>query len=328
MMDVNFTYQLANTAGYNFSITKLGEHVYDQLAYYHKENFPDVEVSRPGSGTDLSLLHYKALMTVNGYIYPTVYQDRKLYIPNATKSMLKSRANNIGILSFNKLNANLVKHSITPEMVTDEAPTSMFEKVILTFDKDIGHPILVICGYMVFEDPEVFYRVSSNSFALRLDRLNYIEKLYELARQRDIFKELDIPVSPNNSSMIDAGVARSNETIKKFLSTFNSFLVELPVDGITTKKIFLEHSSVPGNFRTELEPMYPIIVGYGKIAEYFKKTTNDRKHTVYINDAYYNQHLFSSMSHQDIKVYNDHRRPGSTYRLSQAFFLQITGTQS
>lgn len=327
-MQLTFNYQLANTAGYKFNIVKIGAHVYDQLAYYHKENFPDVELTRPGLDTDLSLLHNKALLTVNGYVYPTVYQDDHLYIPNATLSMLKSRANSIGILSFNKLKSNLTKHKITVDMVTSEAPTPMFEKAIITFDTDIGHPILVMCGYMVFEDPEVFYRVSSNSFALRLDRLNYIEKLYELARQRDIFKELEIPTSANNDSMIDAAVARSDETIAKFLSAFNSFLVEVPVDSISTRKIFLEHSSVPGNFRTELEPVLPIMVGYGKIAEYVKKKNNDQKHTVYINDAYYNQHLFSSLPYTDINVYNDHRTPGSTYRLSQAFFLEISAEQS
>jgi len=324
MTHIHFNYQLANTAGYKFNITKIGENVYDELAYYHKENFPDVELKRPGIDTELSLLHNKALLTVNGYVYPTVYQDERLFIPNATKSMLKSRSNNIGILSFNKLAGNSIKHKITAAMVTAESPTSMYEKAIITFNTDIDYPILVICGYMVFEDPEVFYRVSSNSFALRLDRLNYIEKLYELQRQRDIFKELDIPVSPNNPSLIDASIARADITITKFLSSFNSFLVELPVSNLEIKKIFLEHSTVPGNFRTEIEPVYPIIVGYGKIAEYIKKKNNDNKYTVYINDAYYNQHLFSSMSIDEIRVYNDHRVVGNTYRLSQAFFLDIS----
>lgn len=327
-MELTFNYQLANTAGYKFNITKIGENSLDQLAYYHKENFPDVEITRPAVDTDLSLLHNKALMTVNGYVYPTVFQDRKLYIPNATLSMLKSRVNSIGILSFNKLKDNLTKRAITPAMVTAEFPTSMFEKAIITFDSDVGRPILVMCGYMIFEDPEIFYRVSSNSFALRLDRLNFIEKLYELQRYRDIFKELGIPTSMNNPSMIDGGVARSDETITKFLTSFNSFLVELPVDSVSTRKVFLEHSSVPGNFRTELEPILPIVVGYGKLAEYAKKKNNDVKYTVYVSDAYYNQHLFSSLSPEDIAVYNDHRNPGSTYRLSEAFFLEISATQS
>ena len=102
-MQLTFNYQLANTAGYKFDIVKIGDHVFDQLAYYNKENFPDIQVKRPGTNTDLSLLHNKALMSVNGYFYPTVYEEDNLYIPNATLSMLKSRANSIGILSFNNL---------------------------------------------------------------------------------------------------------------------------------------------------------------------------------------------------------------------------------
>lgn len=326
MSDIHINYQLANSAGYRFNIIKIGENIYDDLAYYHKDNFPDIELTRPNIDTDLSLLHNKTLLTVNGYIHPTVYQDEKLYIPNATKSMLKSRSNSVGILSFNKLENNLIKHQITAEMITPESPTSMFEKVIITFNKDIGIPVLVICGYMIFEDPEYFYRVSSNSFVLRLDKLNYIEKLYELQRQRNIFEELGIPTSINNTSLIDGSIARSDISIIKFLSSFNSFLVELPVDNFQTKKVFLEHSTVPGNFRTELEPTLPIIVGYGKIAEYIKRKNNDNKYTVYINDAYYNQHLFSSIPFNDIKVYNDHRQVGNTYRLSEAFFLDMYTT--
>lgn len=323
MTELHFNYQLAISAGYKMNIVKIGQNAYDQLAYYQKENFPDLQITRPQTETDLSILHDKTLMTVNGYIYPTVYQDSKLYIPKATTSMLNSRSNNIGILSFNKLQDKLIKTEIKLEMLSSEYPLSMFEKTIITFDKDVGHPILVMCGYMVFENPEYFYRVSDRSFVLRLDRLNFIEKLYELRRQRDIFTELGIPVSPNNPTVVDGGIARSDITITKFLTSFNSFLVEVPVTNLQTKKIYLEHSNVPGNFRTDLEPTAPIIVGYGKIAEYIKKHNNDGKYTVYINDAYYNQHLFSNLPTDQINIYNDHRHVGSTYRLCQAFFLDM-----
>lgn len=323
METIHFNYQLANTAGYKFNICDIGNNVYDDAAYYHKDNFPDVEITRPNYTTDLSLLNTKCLMTVNGYIHKTNFNDGRLTIPKATSTMLKSRENNIGILSFNQLKDPLKFTSITADMISTEALTSMYEKTIITFDRDIGFPILVICGYMIFEDPEFFYRVSSNSFVLRLDRLNYIEKLYELSRQRNIFHELDIPVSPNNPTMIDAEIARSDIAIANFLTTYNSFLVEVPVDNLNLKKVYLEHSNVPGNFRTEVEPNLPIIVGYGKIAEYQKRRNNDVKYSVYINDAYYNKHLFSYLDPSKLKVINDHREVGSTYRLSQAFFLDI-----
>lgn len=322
MTTYTFPYRLANTAGYKFSIAKIGQNAYDPLSYYNKANFPDVEVSR--QDTDLSILHTKCLMTVNGHIHPTVLLDSKLYIPNATTGMLHSRQNNIGILSFAQLADPLVKTAITPEMLSTEDGETMFHKTIITFPHDVGHPILVFMGYMVFEHPEFFYRVSSTSFVLRLDRLNYVEKLYELQRYRDIFKDLDLQVSPNNPSVIDGTQARADATIVKALTTYNSFLVEVPAASLSTRKVYLEHSNVPGNFRTHKEPTSPVVVGYGKIGEYHHTQTNDQKHTVYLADAYYNNHLLSHMPADQIQTYNDHRVPGTTYRLSEAFFLEIS----
>lgn len=322
----NFNYVLANISGYKFDIVKIGHSNYDKLAYYNKENFPDVEITRPGTDTDLSLLHNKSLMTVNGYVYPTEYISNRLYIPKATLSMLQSRNNNIGIISFNKLTTPLQKIQLTESMISTQSPFSLFEKAIITFPVNIIHPILIISGYMIFENSEYFYRISDTSFVLRMDKLNYIEKLYETQRYRNIFNELNIPVSVNNPSMIEAATARSNETITKFLTTFNSFLVNINTLTLTNSKIYLEHSNVPGNFRTEKEPTLPIIVGYGKLAEYHKTKTTDNKYTVYINDAYYNNHIFSNSSYNDITMYNDHRVIGSSYQLCQAFFLNITST--
>lgn len=160
MSQLTFNYALANTTGYKFNITKIGYNNYDSLAYYNKENFPDVEVLRPGTSTDLTILDSKALLTVNGYVYNTTVIGGRLYIPNATKSMLKSRENNIGIFSFNSLPGVLTKTPITVEMITPEPPFTLYEKAIITFNTPVNFPIIVICGYIIFENPEIFYRVS------------------------------------------------------------------------------------------------------------------------------------------------------------------------
>lgn len=322
-MKQHIQYKLATTAGYKFDITKVGQESYDPLAYYYKDNFPDVEVTRPNTQTDLSLLDTKSLMTVNGYIYPTVFSNGKLYIPNATTSMLKSKHNSIGILSFNHSTKPINKLPITLDMITPESPTTLFEKAIITFDRPISNAFLVLAGYMIFEQPEYFYRVSDRSFALRLDKLNFIERLYELSYYRNIFDELGIEVSPNNPYVMDANVVRSDHVVTKFLSLFNSFLVELPEASFETQKIYLERTSVPGNFRTEINPTLPLITGYGKLSEYVVRKNNDTKYTVYINDGYVNNFLFSKLSTSDIQLYNNHREPGKPYELSRAFFLKI-----
>lgn len=321
-------YKLGVQAGYKYDIVKIGENNYDPLAYYHKDNFPDIEIKRPNTETDLNLLHRKCLMTVNGYIYPTAYIDNKLYIPNATTSMLKSKSNHIGILSFSKLNADIKKHPITLDMITPEYPASLYEKAIITFEEPIGDAFFVLAGYPVFEQSEFFYRVSDRSFVIRLDRLNYVERLYELSRYRNIFEELGVEISPNNSHMVNANIVRGDAVVSKFLSLFNSFLVEIPGYTISTKPIYLEHSNVPGNFRTELEPKLPVIGGYGKFVEYLSLKSNDTKYTVQTADAYLNNYLFSKLSTSQINIYNDHREVGNTYELSRAFFLEISCTQT
>lgn len=318
------TYQLASSASYRFNITKVGENSYDELSYFYKSDFPDVEVTRPTTGTDLLKVHESCLLTVNGFVHTTAYSQKKLYILNATKGMLRARANVVGILDFSALTPKLKKFTITPQMVSVDVNTLAYDKVLITFEEPVVQPVLVMAGYLVFYDPECFYRISDNSFALRLSKMQYMEKLYELSRCRDIFKDLEVPVSPLNPEMVDADTVRSLTTIAKLLSLENSFMVDLGTDNLSLKKIYLEHSKIPGTFATEKSPALALITGYGKVSEYSVQMNNDIKYSVYTQDMHYNNYLLSHMKPQTCKVYNDNRLPGQTHGLTQAFFLDIT----
>lgn len=317
------TYQLATSANYKFNICKIGFNAYDPTAYYHKENFPDVEVTRPGTDTNLELLHQNYLMTVNGYIYQTTMIGGKLYIPNATLSMIRSRSNAMGMINFTKL-GSITKTPITADMITIDPILPAFERVMITFPEPVVQPILVMAGYLVFENPEYFYRISDTVFVLRLDRLNYVERLYELNRYRDIFKELEVPVANTNDTMVDGALIRSELIVKRFLSLHNSFLVNLNADNLSVEKIYLDKTSVPLNFRTEYPPILPLIAGHGKVTEYFQERSTEAKHVVVTQDGYYNNLVLSAQSPRDADVYNGHRVPGTTYRLSPGFFLDIS----
>lgn len=317
------TYVLATRAGYRITLSNYNSNVYDDEAYFNKGNFPDLEITRPGISSDLSLIHNNCLVTVNGYIHPTTYINKRLYVPRGSESLLVSKENQVGILSFNSLANPIKKINIDPSMITADPNLSLHDRMTITFDREIGNCFLVIAGYMIFESAEFFYRISATSFVLRLDRLNYIEKLYELRRQRKIFEELGMEEPVVNPSLLDATIVKSDITIMMLMDLLNTFLVEVPCESLSTTPIYLEHSNVPGNFRTELEPEYPIIVGYGKVAEYIKKKTSDHKYTVYTSDCHYDNHLFSKLPTSVISLYNSHREVGNTYKLAQAFFLRI-----
>lgn len=317
------TYMLAARAGYKFDIVKMGFNVYDQLSYLYKADFPDMEIKRPNQ-SGLQELHEKYLITVNGYVYNTVYSQGRLYAPKAAEGMLRSRSNAVGIVSLEDISTNITKHAITPAMVTTDLNILSYDKVFITFATPIAQPVLVMAGYIIPYNEQYFYRVSDNAFALCLSKLQYHEKLYELLRYRDIFKDLGVEVSPTNPTMVDVQELRSDTVIKRFLSLDNSFVVDLGVPSVALRKIYLEHSNVPGNFRTEIAPNMPMIVGYGKLCEYAVVDVGLNKYTVSTQDYHYNNYLFSGTAQRDLEVSNTHRKPGSTYHLTHAFFLEMT----
>lgn len=323
MTRTHFNYVSANRAGYKFEIYNIHNHMYDKLAYWDKTNFPDIKITRPGITTNLSLLNTNALLSVNGYFHKTITKGSELFIPLVTRSMLKSRANQLGIFSFNNLDTPINVVSITPDMITPDGSYSLLDKAIITFSNEINVAFLCIAGYLIFEEPGVLYKISPNSYALHLSKLNYIEKLYELNEYRDIFDELYIPLSTNNPSLIDGTVARADSTIVKFLTLNNSFLVQIPVSNLQTRKVFLERTNIPSTFRTEIKPQHLLFGGYGKTLEYITREIDGTKYQVNTLDAYYNNYLFSKLPQEDIKLFNDHRMPNNTLRLVQAYFLEI-----
>ena len=316
-------YQLANVAGYRLDIAKIGKNEYDPLSYYYKKDFPDLKITRPNTETYLELLDKRALLTVNGYVYSTIYENNTLYVRNAVETMLKTRKNHVGILSFAELNKDLKKIPIKQSMIFTEQPYTLYQRAILKFNEPVVKPILIVAGYMIFETPNYFFRVADDTFVLNLEALNYMEKIYELNRYCNIFTQLGVSINTTNASLVDADVIRSNNVITKFLTLHNSFLVDVGTN-YNIEKIYLEHSNVPCSFRTEVEPIYPIVVSYGKFTEYFKMRQIDSKFNIYTSDGHYNKHLFSYLPKDLIKVYNDHRTTNNTYRLTPAFFLKIT----
>lgn len=324
MTEKTVKYRLASSSGYKANIVKLGYHVLDSSGIVDKLERPDVEITRPLVPSDVVEVHNKCLVTANGYIEPTEVYNQRLFVKGLTKKLLISNSNQIGIISFAEMEENLVIKPIEKSYVTSEGSYELYNKAIITFPEPVKEGFLVIAGYMVFENPEFLYRVSDKAFMLRLDRLSYLEKLNELRRYRDIYDELGVEVSVVNPTAAQIQDLMSQETIKNFLSLNNSFYVETPNYSLETKRIYLESSTVPGQFRTELEPVLPFIGGEGKVVEYKCRRRNNSKYTVYTTDAYVNNHLFTKAPLPHPGLINGHRIVGRTHSLSQGFFLEVT----
>lgn len=326
-MTTPITYQLASAAGYRFNLAELGKNSYDELAYYFKENFPDIVITRRNAKLDIPKLQNTFLWTVNGYVYSATQDGEQLYLQGAAQGVLRSRSNIFGMLNFSGVTTKIDQRRIDASMIFEDINIEAYEKVFINFEQPVTNPLLVMGGYLVFENPEFFYRVSDTMFVLHLHRLNYVEKIYETLKCRDIFAELGVPVSPNNPTQVNASDLRSLATIKKYLTLNNSFLIDLGDKGVQLDKVYLQHSNVPSSFIAHKYPYLPLFVGYGKLAEYLVTKANSERWIVNTQDAVYDNYLFTSQNHHLIRSYNAHRKPGQTYRLAEAFFLDIRSEQ-
>jgi hypothetical protein len=318
-------YQDAMYSGYKFDIGIAGNNLYDYISLIDKVNLPDVHIYRKSSSQNPQLLQNKALITVNGYVHKTRVIDNKLWVLNAAKSMLKSRKNHIGIISYYLSPNNLIKYDITANNITSEPNFTLYNRLYLTFQNEIKTPLLIINGYMQFEEPGIFYRIAPNSFVLILSRLPYIERLIEAARYTDILNIMELTYNPNIPDLININDAKSDASIIKYLTAYNSFMVDLNVDSVTNTKIYLNSTRIPNTYLFDQEPIYPLIAGYGKLVEYWKKRDAVR-YSITTVDSYYDNLLFSKFSNSDLVVINSRRDPNRTYRLSNAYLLKTVCT--
>lgn len=325
MATAQVMYQDAVYSGYKLDIGLIGTNPYSDYPMWDKSVFPDAKIFRPHTNVDNQLLYNKALITVNGLIHSTELFNNELWIRNCTKTMLRSNNNHVGIISFSRNTPNLIKYPIEASFCSADIGLSLYQKVFITFPNEIKMPLLIIGGYMQFEEPGIFYRISPNSFALSINRLNYIDRLYETYQYRDIYHDLELTINPILPDLVDYDDATSDETIIKYLTLDNTFIVDLNVDSVSLDKIYLRHSTLPGSYIVEEEPTLPVISRNGKVVEYWKKFYNN-KYILRTSDSYYNNLLFSRLTDDDIRVINMNRDVRSTYRLNGSYFLSITCT--
>lgn len=323
------------SVGYRASIGKIGQSGEYDPPTNDKTMYPDLIVYRSRSDTDYNLINNRCFVTVNGLIQNTVIDDtpgapKGVVVPNGTNILLRSKELHLGLLNFTKAHHSTNKLQLTPELITGVPNTPLYEKAYIsmpvipnTVEREVlGTYMLVIAGYLFLDDGDVVKGINSSTLVLKTDRINLIEKIYELDKQVDIFGLLGLPRRSEAENVLDPSDI-TDEVIVKLLTLPNSMIVRFPGNNITNEKVYLEHSNVAGHFRTDFEPIYPIRNSKGKLTEYSYKNGPEGKYLVNIADPYYENYLFHYENTSNINSYNTARNPQITHRLTNAFFWKI-----
>jgi hypothetical protein len=318
-------YSDAIRSEYKVSVSKVGVASPEN---YPEDELIDLELTRPKYQTDMSLIHSHCLVSVNGFYHRTDSDGTKAYVYDGTKSLKKCKQNHLGIMSFLDI-GKLTSHRLSKDNVKPlELNGTLKEKVYFSIDGeedilDNKSYILVLGGYLVFPEDGVFWRNGQKSFALDLNKLPYVERLYESSLYLDQ-SELELTTHIINQSGLNMDEVWSDAVIKNYFTMSQSFLVTVDVPYMVTKKIHIRHSSLPGMFTTYTDPVYPLFVNYGRAAEYWK-TKEDGHWSVTVSDSYLRNYVLSEQAPSLLVNTTDQLVPNKPFHHSRGYLLEISG---
>lgn len=311
-------YSDAFRSHYKIDLTKIGVVIPDN---YPVDELDDLKITRPLYQTDMSLLHTHCLISVNGYYHLTDTDGEKAFVYNGAKTLRKSRTNQLGILSFLDIGelkkVRLLESNIYPQVET----ASLQERIYFDVNEDLTNKsyVLVLGGYLVFPSEGVFWQSGEQTFALDIHQLHYPERIQESNLYMDL-----TALGLSTLDPIDPVELFSDAILKKYLTLMETYLVIIDTPNLITNKIFLRHSHLPGMFTAYQDPVLPLIVNYGKVAEYWK-TQEDGHWSVTVMDSFLRQYILSQQPIYQQLSLSDHLLPHVPYQHSQGYLLEILG---
>lgn len=303
-----------------------------KIGVNYPNNYPlielkDLVLSRPEMPSILPYIHTDCLTTVNGFVHMSdTDHAEECYIVDGATSMRKRNDNQMGILSFEGF-GGLQKIKIPLESIRGQTPTSPLKERIyfdIPGNLDDKSYILILGGIMFFIEPEVFWRSGTNTFALDINRIDYPGLLFDSEQYIDI-SGLELLKDPQDPKLWDFNNIYSDEVLKNYLTMSQSFMVIVNKPMLLTNKIHVKRSDIPGYLRCYQEPVYPLMMGRGKIADYHKTYENDGVWSLRVTDPWYRHYILNSINPVEGNKINSHLRPDRPFRYSRAFFLEIAG---
>lgn len=315
-------YSDAVRAGYKVKLTIAGRELPEG---YPQSEMHDLQITRPTYTTAMELIHDYCLVSVNGYFHATDATPQKAFVYKGGETMRKSKLNHLGILSFYDI-GRLQKIKLDPDRIIPSEPdTHLRDKIVFSIDEDVSGKsyFMVLGGYLVFPEDGVFWQSGDKTFTMDINRLKYVERLFESNNYIDL-SELQLTELPINPDAYNVDELFSDEVITKYMTMTQSFLVIVDTPHLVTNKIYIKASSMPGMFTCYQDPVYPLLVNDGKMAEYWK-VPEDGYWAVNVQDSFVRNYVISEQPVQDRETVTDQLLSSQPFRHSRGFLLEIAG---
>jgi hypothetical protein len=232
---------------------------------------------------DYERIYKHCLVNVNGFYHQTDHSVDGVFVTDGMKTCLKGRRNEIGLLSFENL-GTLSFIPITDDMIyKHKAQQQLRYNCYVDTGVDLSSKtvLLVLGGYLHTLDKRSFYRISTSAFGIDFAQIPLIDRYFESYKVLD-YSSLELERSDTNESQISVSNLYQDAVLRKYLQLSQTFLVVLDNAEVFTDTVELKPSPFPGNYTSDVAPIYPLMVGHGRHEVFWPRKEHDR-YSVNIN---------------------------------------------
>lgn len=312
-------YEDAFRAGYKMDVSAPYSH---PSSIVHPQDKTEIRMIR--KNTDMQKFYDYCMVSVNGFYHMTDTDGQYVYLLGGGKTLLKSRQNHLGILSFQDIGK--VKHiPITPSMVykLDNADSLSLRAYfdLSALDTTNKTVFAVIGGYLYTPMSGQMRQYSEHTWMIDFATVPLLERYYEASNYLD-FSSLGLTVKDKSPEAINTPEFFSDAHFLKYLTHAQSFIVIVDTPLMYEQKHFIRHNNYPGMFISYQEPKHSLITANGRVANYWK-AYEDSQWAVNVHDAYWYHRQALSIDKKDIVTMDKANLPYRTYYHSKGYFLEL-----
>lgn len=298
------------------------------LYAYTPEYIPDISdadvLVMKKEGVDARDIHKYCLVSVNGLIHRVDADSSYAYILGAAKAWRHTNRNEVSVTSFASVGA-LECISITEDMLSRAHPDQpMANQVIIKSPVNPGNRVaaLVFGGYLFLMDNLSFSRCAEDTFVLDVQNISIVDRFFETRRLIDV-EFLGLEYGGAHQAQISREQLTSDETLKKWLTHSQSFLVFIDTDNLTVSREQIRDTMSDRLYVHDTEPVVPIVLGSGLMPPYWKEY-NEGKWAISIGDNKQFDYLMHTTPAEDVPMPADNERPYAPQDYRRAFLMNIT----
>ncbi|WP_144106740.1 hypothetical protein [Paraburkholderia sp. BCC1886] len=283
---------------------------------------PDLLLTK--DGISYETFFESCMVSVNGFFHLLETDNETgIWVINGMKSAVQCGKNKLGIVSFEDLGA-LTYIPITSSMLYKQTSEQSYcNHAYLNVGQDLTDKtvMLVIGGYLHVLDTKTFRLVGSQSIMIDFNNYPLFERYVESKKFIDL-SSLPLTPNPNNPEAFTVSEMLSDATIEALLTLSQSFIVLLDNTEIFTNQVPVQTAPWPNAYVSYVKPDYPLVLGYGKVSEYWS-TFDAGQWSLAVEDSLKDNFLWRTVNAREQTTLSSARIPMLPQCLSPAFMLQI-----